>query len=368
MVKRIIFALFFFVFSMYIYTKQLETYYINQQYGLIYKSENVEWVLSEITETDIENGRMLVSQTKYSELVEATLAKPFTFKMIPYCFAIISLGLIFIIFWKHHDIKLKQDFMYQIELILNRHYQANDNSTAVNIKLNDLERYVSKLEGENQKSKERMKVFIEDVAHQIKSPLTSLKLYVDLEDNQKMAIQVQRIETIVTKLIHLGRLEAHAVKFNFEMNNLQQIINDALTHLDDIIMKKELVIHNNSQSVLVYCDYFWLQESIFNLLNNATEYSFHGGDITIETKLMDEQVLIEINDEGKGINSEDAKHIFDRFYTNNKDRKETTHMGIGLNISKEVVLSHHGQIYAIPKKEGMRFIIKLPIPMGKEKI
>lgn len=355
--------------SFFIYGKGLENRYLEKQLALISKTNQYSLIFQEYSDEDVEKGKEILKSYQIEEVAYKTLSTSFELPTLGIlCFVVGISGLIggyclMIIQSK------QRTFLYELECIINRHYDIQSTLNPTQLKLNEIEERFQSLEKQQFETKEKMKMFIEDVAHQIKTPLTALKLYLELENDDKKMVLVQRIETMVTELIHLSRLEAHAVQFEFHLYSFDELIKEIIVSLETKLSQKQLHLSFQSEPVSLSFDYFWLTEALINLLNNAIEYSPENSCIEIMTKVYDNKLVLEMSDEGKGLSLEDAEHLFDRFYTTkNHHRKETTHMGIGLNIASEVVKAHHGHLFAVARRKGTTFVMELPLNLGKEKI
>lgn len=238
----------------------------------------------------------------------------------------------------------------------------------LSMKMNQLIDFINQKDTIIQTQKQNEKEYIENMTHQIKTPLTALKLFVELskDPHQKQElIQINNIEEMINRVIKLSKLEAHAIKFEFEAIYLKKVIQDSIKALTPLIDETKHINLNCDSDLEIYGDELWLLEMFNNIIKNCLEYANH---IEINVILLNHEIKIEIVDDGPGFNTKDLNYIFDRFYSKNHQRKNTG-MGIGLAISKEVVQGHFGHIYAENNVlHGARFIIYLPIITGKEKI
>ena len=265
----------------------------------------------------------------------------------------------------------RKKYLYEIERILNHHYTNQISNDTTILLLNQLNNYVHTLDKENQKNKEEAKKLIEDITHQIKTPLAALQINIDLikqEEVKELCLSnTNRIEEMITTLINMAKLEAHTMPFTFVNNSLQECFEDILDELDYLIKEKELTIQNNIDDLYFSFDYLWLKEAFTNIIKNGIEYSPIKGTLYLEANQSENRIWIEIADEGPGFKNEEKEHIFDRFYSNKNNSRKQKGMGIGLNIAYEVVLAHFGKIY-VENNQHTTFIIQLPIIQGKEKV
>ena len=290
-------------------------------------------------------------------------------------FSVLYMAIIFI-YLKQRDKKINQITQY-INEIKNRKYDLNINENSEdelsNLK-NELYKITIMLKEESEISrqdKEKIKMSVEDISHQLKTPLTSIMIMLDnLKDNPNMdedtkqkfifeiSKQVDWINWLVISILKLSRLEANVVKFSDNKINVKKFIDEIIDNLEiPIEIKNQKIIIEGNKDVSFIGDYKWQQEAITNIIKNAIEHNKKNGKITIK---YEENVLftkITIIDEGQGIDKEDLKHIFERFYKaqNSSDNS----VGIGLSLAKNIIEKNNGMINC--KSEignGTEFIVK----------
>ena len=290
-------------------------------------------------------------------------------------FSVLYMAIIFI-YLKQRDKKINQITQY-INEIKNRKYDLNINENSEdelsNLK-NELYKITIMLKEESEISrqdKEKIKMSVEDISHQLKTPLTSIMIMLDnLKDNPNMdedtkqkfifeiSKQVDWINWLVISILKLSRLEANVVKFSDNKINVKKFIDEIIDNLEiPIEIKNQKIIIEGNKDVSFIGDYKWQQEAITNIIKNAIEHNKENGKITIK---YEENVLftkITIIDEGQGIDKEDLKHIFERFYKaqNSSDNS----VGIGLSLAKNIIEKNNGMINC--KSEignGTEFIVK----------
>lgn len=290
-------------------------------------------------------------------------------------FSVLYMAIIFI-YLKQRDKKINQITQY-INEIKNRKYDLNINENSEdelsNLK-NELYKITIMLKEESEISrqdKEKIKMSVEDISHQLKTPLTSIMIMLDnLKDNPNMdedtkqkfifeiSKQVDWINWLVISILKLSRLEADVVKFSNNKINVKKFIDEIIGNLKiPIEIKNQKISIEGDEDASFIGDYKWQQEAITNIIKNAIEHNKENGKITIK---YEENVLftkITIIDEGQGIAKEDLKHIFERFYKaqNSSDNS----VGIGLSLAKNIIEKNNGMINC--KSEignGTEFIVK----------
>ena len=275
-------------------------------------------------------------------------------------FNVLYMAIIFI-YLKQRDKKINQITQY-INEIKNRKYDLDINENSEdelsNLK-NELYKITIMLKEESEISrqdKENIKMSVEDISHQLKTPLTSIMIMLDnLKDNPNMdedtkqrfifeiSKQVDWINWLVISILKLSRLEANVVKFSDNKINVKKFIDEIIDNLEiPIEIKNQKIIIEGNEDASFIGDYKWQQEAITNIIKNAIEHNKENGKITIK---YEENVLftkITIIDEGQGIAKEDLKHIFERFYKaqNSSDNS----VGIGLSLAKNIIEKNNGMI------------------------
>lgn len=209
---------------------------------------------------------------------------------------------------------------------------------------------------------------IADISHQIRTPLTSINLLVqllsapNLTDERRQDLthelygMLSRIDWLITTLLEISKLDAGTVTFKEEKVSLQTLINKSCsTLLVPIELRgQELVINANGDFV---GDLSWTCEAIGNIVKNCMEHTAEGGKIEIQDFENALYTEIIIKDNGTGITKEDMPHIFERFYKG-KDSDDKS-FGVGLALSRMIITSQKGTVKAenrIPT--GAKFTIR----------
>ena len=232
---------------------------------------------------------------------------------------------------------------------------------------------------EQEKEERERRLFVSNVSHELRRPLTSVKSYLEALDEGALTepvapdfIKVSLDETnrmmrMVTDLLHLSRIDNETSHLDVELINFTAFITFILNRFDkmksqDEEKKYELVRDYPINSVWIEIDTDKMTQVIDNILNNAIKYSPDGGKITVSMKTTDDQMILSISDQGLGIPKEDLPKIFDRFYRVDKARSRAQGgTGLGLAIAKEIVKQHNGFIWAKSEYgKGSTFTIVLP--------
>lgn len=214
--------------------------------------------------------------------------------------------------------------------------------------------------------------FVVNVSHELKTPLTAIKGYVEtLEEEEKLKNKnfleiikrhTDRLINIVEDLLLLSQLEEKESKIELEEVYIKEVIDNIIRIFEKKISEKNLQIVLEIQDrIKVYADRYKLEQMFINLIDNAIKYT-EKGEIRVVVKKENGSVLINIIDQGYGISEEYLPRIFERFYVVDKSRsRRLGGTGLGLSIVKHIVLLHRGKIdvESTPNK-GTKFTILLP--------
>ena len=220
------------------------------------------------------------------------------------------------------------------------------------------------------KDKISLKESLQDISHQLKTPLTSITIMLDnMVDNpdmdnivrDKFIRQIKRevlnITFLVQSILTLSKFESNTITFIKEDNNIKDIIDMAISNVANLCDLKDIKIIFKGKNSKILCDYRWQVEAITNILKNAIEYSDNGSKIIIEGLINNLYYEIKIKDFGKGMDKEDVDNIFKRFYKGKMSSGDS--VGIGLSLSKKIIEKDNGLISVDSTKgEGTTFIIK----------
>ena len=228
-----------------------------------------------------------------------------------------------------------------------------------------------KEDAENSKEdKMNLKKSLEDISHQLKTPLTSIMILLDniIDDpdmnddtRNEFITDIRRniinINFLVQALLKLSKLDTNTVTFKKEANSAKKIINEAIKNVSPLSDLKNVNIKfNEKDDMNILCDFKWQVEAISNILKNCIEHSNDDGEVSINIDNNSVYSLIEISDNGEGISKKDLKHIFERFYKGTNATPDS--IGIGLALAKTIIEEDKGAISVESNKSGTKFMIK----------
>lgn len=224
--------------------------------------------------------------------------------------------------------------------------------------------------------------FIVAVTHELRTPLVSIKGYVDhiiarepnLSDNVKSKIDVvkrntDRLLELTDDLLNVQDMENGRLEFKFQTFNLHEAFRECLEDIQPLISAKgqEIRLEVPGKSVPVLCDGLRLNEVLANLLTNASKFSPEGGSITIRVEEDDATVTISVSDNGIGIDKKDLERVFEPFAAIEKPSyiKGT---GLGLSLTRKLVEAQGGRIWATSLGKGQGATFAFTLPKSREEL
>lgn len=256
----------------------------------------------------------------------------------------------------------------------NMHYELSVDSDD---EIGYLAAALSYMASEIAKNEDGQKKFIANVSHDFRSPLTSIKGYLEAmldgtippEMHEKylgiVLNETERLTKLTNSLLTLNNLNMRGMVLEKTVFDINQIIRNTTASFEGTLNQKrisvELVL--TGEHLLVNADMGKIQQVLYNLLDNAIKFSHHDSTIKIETTEKHQKVFISVKDSGIGIPKDSLKLIWDRFYktdlSRGKDKKGT---GLGLSITKEIIHAHNENINVISTEGvGTEFIFSLPL-------
>lgn len=227
------------------------------------------------------------------------------------------------------------------------------------------------------KLEEMRKNFVANVSHELRSPLTSIRGYIEgvldrtIQVNEqekylKVALQeTKRLNKLINELLDLSQIESGQFPLNISSFDINETIRRVLIAQEDRINHKNMDVKVDFQEeqCFVEADQDRIQQVLVNLLDNAIKYNREEGQLCIKSWSHNDKVYVRIQDQGLGISKEDIPHIWERFYQVDKSRTPNRGgTGLGLSIVKKIIEEHEQNIWINSKNgEGTAFIFSLKI-------
>lgn len=229
---------------------------------------------------------------------------------------------------------------------------------------------------------EDQKKFISNVSHDFRSPLTSIKGYVEAILDGTIPVEIQdkylniilfeteRLNKLTKSLLELNRFGKHGIMLDVTDFDINAMIKTTAQTFEGVCTQKrisfDLIL--SGEKLFVSGDFGKVQQVLYNLIDNAIKFSHHDSTIKIETTEKNEKVFVSVKDTGIGIPKDSINKIWERFYktdlSRGKDKKGT---GLGLAIVKEIVNAHGENINVISTEGvGTEFIFTLPLAKSKQ--
>lgn len=212
------------------------------------------------------------------------------------------------------------------------------------------------LEEESKRQKLSLKKDISNIAHQLKTPITSIGLMVELieEDREnidiytgKLNLELEKLGNFTDILLKLSKINSNTIEFKYIELSVLEIIEDIIKKLN-----KDINIEYIGEDFTILGDEVWLYEGFLNIIKNSLEHSKN----TIKITLISNPIykMVNIADDGDGVSEDELNRVFDRFY---RGKTSLPGYGIGLNLAKSIIEAHHGEIKAY-NDNGLNIEIK----------
>lgn len=241
--------------------------------------------------------------------------------------------------------------------------ETGDEIEEITVSFNDMIIRLSRLFGEE-------KSFLQNAAHELRTPLAVLKTKIDvfkknenntIEDYQKMLASVteynDRMSHLVQMLLQIQ--ESQTVERKDEIN-IYDLIDEVIMDLSIYIDEKHLSVTEEGDRAQIIGSDLLMYRVFYNLIENAIKYNVDGGYINVLINENEDDVVIKIEDSGRGIES-DKKKIFEAFYRERRTANESNGVGLGLHLVKQIIELHSGTIEVKDgKKVGTQFIVTVP--------
>lgn len=199
---------------------------------------------------------------------------------------------------------------------------------------------------------------MQDISHQMKTPLAALSVFFDVFSGQlkqeqsreremvdQARRQIGRMRWLVQGMLKLAQVESGVLRYDFKNHAVKEVIDRSIDALQTKWEEKSLCIRvqeNEEEQIILKQDAGWMQEAYQNILKNAIEYAPVGSTITIAIEQTSLAVIISIEDQGEGISETELPKIFNRFYRVRKSGQNDDGVGIGLALAKSIVEAQGG--------------------------
>ncbi len=247
--------------------------------------------------------------------------------------------------------------------------------TTTNMSRN-MKKYLERIDREKQIRQE----FFSNASHELKTPITSIRGYVELLESGMVKDQATvkdflgrikkeavRMTSLVDDILMISRLESDGAKVDIISINTSELLDECLSSIDSQAAARGITVHRECEDFIIHADLRQMQELFNNLLTNAVKYNNEGGEIWVQVKHWGADMILTVRDTGVGIPSDCKNRIFERFYRVDKGRsRKQGGTGLGLSIVKHIVNYYHGTVSVKSELgKGSTFEVKLQIAEAK---
>ena len=253
-------------------------------------------------------------------------------------------------------------------------FSANFKAPSDIYEINELAESLNYAKEELSKTESLKRDLMANVSHDLKTPLTMIKAYAEMvrdityknkekrEENLNTIIEeTDRLALLVNDILDLSAIQSENVPLKLEKIDLIELIDQVIKRFNILIEKENYhFIFTHPNNVIIKADRKRIYQVIYNLVNNAINYT--GEDKNIYINIIEEKnsYKIEIKDTGKGIKQEDLKHIWDKYYHSDKKHKRNNYgTGLGLSIVKNILQMHNYKYGVTSSNKGSTFYFKI---------
>jgi heavy metal sensor kinase len=225
---------------------------------------------------------------------------------------------------------------------------------------------------------ERQKQFTSDASHELRTPLAVMRGDMEIalrrerspEEYQRVLSsnleEIVRLTRLIEDLLMLARADSGRLELRCEPVDLNKLCRQMADYITPLAQQRDqtLTYEPAQGTIIINADLQRIKQLLLNLLDNAIKYTPPGGSVTLGLKAENDQAVITVSDNGRGISAEDLPHIFERFFrrSGKTSDRSAAGFGLGLSIVKWIVDSHGGQIETNSQQgQGTTFTVKLPL-------
>jgi signal transduction histidine kinase len=286
---------------------------------------------------------------------------------------IIGVGLAFLIAIINQQY-ISKPLLYLVKIMRTIRESGNYNQH-VNVKGKDeigtLSFEFNNLMDEVVRSHQKKDEFIGIASHELKTPLTSVKLYLEMlnkneqEETKKSFIQkarggVNKLQSLILDLLDVSKIESGQLQLEMKEFNIDELIDECILDAQNT-SRHTITREGKPANLLIFADRDRLEQVIINLISNGIKYSSEGNNIIVQTKSTSSDLTVSIRDFGIGIPESEHKKIFERFYRAKDNNTVISGFGLGLYICAQIIKRHNGKIWVESKGDGSTFYFKLPL-------
>lgn len=275
--------------------------------------------------------------------------------------------------------KEKPISLIEVLSILEETKETKDSNKSLTEKSEELAHMAQQLQLANEEllSQDKQKdEFLDTVAHELKTPITSIKAASEVLEDEEMPLELRRqflnnisrdtdrLATLIHNILDLEKLSGNRTELVLAPGNINRTIENAIGGVQQIALKRGVMLEFKAgDTLMALYDEDRILQVLTNLFSNSLKFTEpEKGHITVSASHNDEMVYIVVEDNGKGIPKEEHGYIFEKFYqSKNQNTKKPQGSGFGLAICKKIIESHKGTIWAdATMASGARFVFTIP--------
>jgi signal transduction histidine kinase len=226
-------------------------------------------------------------------------------------------------------------------------------------------------------SQQRKDEFIGIASHELKTPLTSIKGYLDLlnvmEDKEpnKQCVEkalegTHKLEKLIKNLLDVSKIQSGQLQLNIDAFNIDELLDDAIASIQMVAPAHIIVREEQHRGQMISADKEKIEQVLINLLTNAVKYSAPETKVLVSSQISGADLVIKVRDHGMGIPEDELLDIFGRFYRTKNSSVHISGLGLGLYICRDIIIRHKGRIWVENESKGSSFYFSLPLNIVRE--
>jgi signal transduction histidine kinase len=221
-------------------------------------------------------------------------------------------------------------------------------------------------------SQQKKDEFIGIASHELKTPLTSIKAYLQVLESiendaahkkfvDKILDNVNKLQQLIYDLLDVSKIQSNQLYLNVTEFDIDNFIDETIMEFQFVARDHEILRKDIGINQTIHADRRRLEQVLTNLLSNAAKYSPDSNEIIVYAEKRDHELLVRVRDFGLGIAKEELNKVFERFYRTKTNSILISGFGLGLYICKDIIKRHHGKIWAESDANGTSFYFSLPL-------
>ncbi|HWK07728.1 MAG TPA: hybrid sensor histidine kinase/response regulator [Puia sp.] len=254
-----------------------------------------------------------------------------------------------------------------------RLYEQNSELNRIQASLRSEIEFRKKAEADLQEAVKKKDEFISIASHELKTPLTTIKAYLQLLDRsiddtdptkmymERALVQVRKLDNLIVDLLDLSKIESGKLKFNKKKFNFDKTLSTAIEMIRQTYPEYQ-ILQKGQAEIQLFGDEMRIEQVLINYLTNAVKYSPDNKEVQIEVSIRDgNRLFVQVRDFGIGITKAHQSNIFHKFYRVEESANRFQGLGIGLYICAEIIRRHEGE-YGVESEPGQGSAFYFSIP------